>query len=82
MDDTIILVDASFESLWTIKAILCAFELTSDVRVNFSKISLIGVNSNPDFLELACGFLHYEQGSLPFKYIGLPVRENPRLSST
>lgn len=44
--DRIILADDNTDNLRAIKAILRGFELTSGLRVNFLKSSLIGVNSN------------------------------------
>lgn len=57
-DDTIILVDAIVDNIWTIEVILRGFELVSCLRVSFEKNYLIGVNSNRDFLDLAYEFLH------------------------
>lgn len=81
-DTTIIPVDATIENLWTIKDILCRFELALGLRVNFAKSSLIGVNSDQTFLDLACEFLHYKMKYVPFKCLGFPVGANPRLTST
>lgn len=50
MDDTLILADPSIVNLWTIIVILKDFELASGLRVNFFKISLIGVNVDHAFL--------------------------------
>lgn len=74
--DTIILVDATIDNLKTIKCILRGFELASGLRVNFSKSSLIEVNCDQTFLNLACEFLHYKKESLIFKYLGLQVDVN------
>lgn len=73
VDDTIILADASIDNLWSIKAILRGFELSLGLRVNFAKSALIGINSDPTFLDLSCDFLHCKQESLPFKHLGLSV---------
>lgn len=56
------------------------FDLNSCLQLNFSKSNLIGVNFDPVFLDIACSFLHYQQDSPPFKYLGLPVGANPHLS--
>lgn len=81
-DDMIILANTTIDNLWTIKASLCGFKLALGPRVNFSKSSLIRVNPNHAFLELACEFLHYKKESVPFKYLVLQIRTNPRLTST
>ncbi|CAI8594931.1 unnamed protein product [Vicia faba] len=80
--EPLILVDDTIVNLWTIKAILRGFELASGLQVIFSKSSLIGVNSGHAFLDLSREFLHCENESLPFRYLGLPIGVNPRLAST
>lgn len=76
-NDTLCIGKASVENLWTLKALLRRFEMTSELKVNFLKSCLIGVNVERDFMEMACGFLNCSEGCLPFKYLGLPVRANP-----
>lgn len=72
--DTITLDDAIIDNIWTIKAILRGFELASGLFMNFSKSSLTGVNSDHNFLDLACEFLHCRKEYLSFKYLELPIR--------
>lgn len=81
VDYMIILDDTTIDNLWTIKTIHCGFELTSGLRVKFSKSSSIRVNSDQTFLDLTYEFLYYKKDSLPFKYLGLPVGSNPRLAA-
>jgi hypothetical protein len=81
-DDTLCIGEASVENLWAIKAILRGFEMASGLKVNFWKSCLVGVNVTNDFLVMASDFLNCRLGSIPFKYLGLPVGANPRLSST
>ncbi|MCI14830.1 LINE-1 reverse transcriptase like, partial [Trifolium medium] len=80
-DDTLCIGEASYENLWTLKAILRGFELSSGLKVNFWKSCLIGVNVPPVFMENACNFLNCKQGAIPFNYLGLPVGANPRRAS-
>lgn len=75
--DTLILVNPSVESLWTIKAILRGFELASDLGVNFHKRILIRINVDPSFLDLVEVFLHCKIESFPFRYLGSPIGVNP-----
>lgn len=56
-NNTIILTIAFYKNLWFINAIFCVFELASRLQVNFSKSSLIGVNSDHALLGLDCDFL-------------------------
>jgi len=51
------------------------------LKVNF-KSSLIGVNVGDNFMEMACNFLNSNMGSVPFRYLGLPVGSNSGNSST
>jgi hypothetical protein len=81
-DDTLCIGEASFANLWSLKAILRAFELVSGLKVNFWKSCVMGVNVSNDFIRLASLFLNSKIGSVPFKYLGLPVGANPRRAST
>lgn len=81
MDKILIMVDSSINNFCLIKAILKWFEVASGLRVDFSKISLIEVNIDSDFLDLDGDFLFSNQESLPFKYLGLLVRGTPRLET-
>lgn len=82
VEDTVIHVDATIDSILTLKGILRGIELTIGILVNFSESSLIMVNSDQTFLDLSCEFFHYKMESLPFKYLGLPVGANPFLAVT
>jgi len=81
-NDTICIGEASVDNLWTLKALLRGFEMTSGLKFNFAKSCLIEVNVGREFMEAACNFMHCREGSLPFKYLGLPVGVNPRRLST
>ncbi|KAK2446576.1 hypothetical protein QL285_017365 [Trifolium repens] len=77
-DDTLCIGEASIENLWSLKAILRGFEKVSGLKVNFAKSCVIGVNVSDNFIRLASAFLNCRVGSVPFKYLGLPVGANPR----
>jgi hypothetical protein len=81
-DDTLCIGEASVENLWTLKALLHGFEMASGLKVNFWKSCPIGVNVSEDFLLMATKFLNCRRGSIPFKYLGLPVGANPQKFST
>jgi len=76
-DDTLCIGKPMVENLWALKALLRGFEMVSDLKINFFKSSLIGVNVASDFMDLACNFLNCSEGSISFKYLGLPVGANP-----
>jgi hypothetical protein len=42
----------------------------------------MGANVTDDFLDMASNFLNCRVGTIPFKYLGLPVGANPRKMST
>jgi hypothetical protein len=81
-DDTLCIGEASVENLWTLKAILRGFEMVSGLKVNFWKSNILGVNVSTNFMRLASVFLNCRVGSIPFKYLGLPVGANIRREST
>jgi hypothetical protein len=81
-DDTLCIGEASVQNLWTLKAILRGFEMVSGLKINFWKSCLLGVNVSDEFLQRGCSFLNCKRGSLPFKYLGLPVGANPRRLDT
>ena len=75
VDDTLCIGKPTVENLWALKSLLRGFEMVSGLKINFNKISLIGVNVDLEFMEMACNFLNCSKGSVPFKYLGLPVVE-------
>jgi hypothetical protein len=81
-DDTLCIGKATVDNLWALKAILRGFEMASGLKVNFWKSCLVGVNVSNEFLAMASDFLNCRIENLPFKYLGLPVGANSRLSST
>jgi hypothetical protein len=81
-DDTLCIGEASVENLWALKAILRGFEMASGLKVNYWKSGLVGVNVPSAFMDTACMFLNCRQGTIPFKYLGLPIGANPRSENT
>ncbi|MCH84201.1 RNA-directed DNA polymerase (Reverse transcriptase) [Trifolium medium] len=57
-DDILFIGEACVENLWSMKAILRWFELISDLKVNFHKSMLVGVNVENSFLTGAASVLH------------------------
>jgi hypothetical protein len=81
-DDTLCIGEATIDNLWTLKAVLRGFEMSSGLKVNFWKSYVMGINVSEEFLGMASNFLNCRVGSTPFKYLGLPVGANPRKWST
>lgn len=72
------MIDPTLENLWITKAILRGFGLSSKLWVNFFKTSLIRVNVDQLFLSFVGDFINCEIEILLFKYLGFPIRGNPR----
>lgn len=72
-DDTIIFCPPDLDVLLNIKKSLIVFHLTSGLKVNFFKSSLMGVNLDDTWLDNAATALQCKRGSLPFDYLGLPI---------
>jgi hypothetical protein len=70
VDDTLCIGKPTVDNLWAIKSLLRGFEMVSGLKINFFKSSLIGVNVDNEFMEMACNFLNCSQGSVPFNYLG------------
>jgi len=81
-DDTLCIGKPTVENLWAMKSLLRGFEMVSDLKINFFKSSLIGVNVDKDFMDMMCNFLNCSRGSVPFKYLGLLVGANAKSMST
>lgn len=70
------------ENLLSMEAIVRCFELAPSLKINFSKSRLVGVNMDGSHLSLAVGFLNCKSRILRFKFIGIPIEENPRRAAT
>jgi len=81
-DDTLCIGEATVDNLWTSKAILRGFEMVSELKVNFHKSCVMGVNVSLEFLEMASNFLNCNVGSLPFTYLGFSVGANAHCMAT
>jgi len=78
VDDTLFLCDANFVNVVSIKDILRCYELASELKINFQKSKLAGLNVERNFLACYAKALNYTQRKVPFKYVGLEVGGNPR----
>ncbi|GKV05111.1 hypothetical protein SLEP1_g17152 [Rubroshorea leprosula] len=81
-DDTIFMGEAAEKNIWTVKCIMRAFELVSSLKVNYKKSSLIGVNTNEEWINRMAWMLNCKMDSLPYKYLGMPMGANPRRVDT
>ncbi|GKV22123.1 hypothetical protein SLEP1_g32015 [Rubroshorea leprosula] len=77
-DDSIFFCEASDENIKTIKGILHTFELVSRLKVNFFKSALYGINVKSEEINEWAESLNCVEGTIPFKYLGIPVGANSR----
>ncbi|XP_058724719.1 uncharacterized protein LOC131596153 [Vicia villosa] len=77
-DDTIILGNGDEQNLWCLKAILRGFELMAGLKINFSKINIVGINLCEDYIQMSSTFMSCGIGVTPFKFLGVMVGDSPR----
>lgn len=70
--DSLVFSEAKVEQIRHLRAILTIFEAASGLHVNWSKSSLFAVNKVDDMGLLAAN-LGCQVGSLPTKYLGMPL---------
>ena len=72
VDDTLIFCEANLDQILFLHMILIWFEVVSSLNINLgkSKLVLVGVVHNFDLL---LNVLGCKQGTLPMKYLGLPL---------
>ncbi|XP_075648654.1 uncharacterized protein LOC142619443 [Castanea sativa] len=73
-DDTLIFCDVNIDHLLNLRMVLIWFEAVSGLKVNLGKSELVAVGSVHD-MDLLVAVLGCKQGSLPMKYLGLPLGE-------
>ncbi|GLU19134.1 hypothetical protein SLE2022_353990 [Rubroshorea leprosula] len=81
-DDTLIFGTATEDNVWTTKCIMRAFELVSGLKINYGKSSFIGINVDNIWEKEMTWLLNCKPGSLPCKYLGIPLRADPRRIDT
>lgn len=81
-DDTMFFGKDVLQNVVVIKAMLRSFELISGLKVNFckSKFGAVGVDDSDQ--ERYDDLLNCRLLKLPFSYLGLPIRANPRRRNT
>lgn len=79
-DDTLLIVPAMDSQLLALKNMLTVFSESTGLKVNFHKPCILPINvDNSETARLAAIF-GCQVGSLPFTYLGLPVRTTrPRI---
>ncbi|XP_058786925.1 uncharacterized protein LOC131661401 [Vicia villosa] len=82
VDDTLLIGDGSWNHIWAIKSVLRGFEMVSGLRINFHKSKLIGININPNVLEIATTLISCRSEDKHFKFLGIMIGSNPRRISS
>ncbi|GKV34399.1 hypothetical protein SLEP1_g42774 [Rubroshorea leprosula] len=77
-DDTILFGEATEKNVLAMKGILRAFEIVSGLKVSFNKSQLMGICVQEEWLDRMAWLLCCKKGSMPFKYLGIPIGGNPR----
>jgi len=82
VDDTLLVGSGGINHIHTMKVVLCFFELVLGLSINFVKIQLVGVAIEESMLGTYAKMLNCKIFKVPFTYLGIPVGNNLRRSST
>ncbi|KAJ9567733.1 hypothetical protein OSB04_003699 [Centaurea solstitialis] len=72
-DDAIFVGEWSTSNARNLARILRCFYLSSALKVNFQKSSIVGIGVNDTEISLLANLLNCKVGSLPMNYLGLPI---------
>lgn len=67
----------SQKQLFFLKSLAHTYEMTSSLRVNYSKSIIMLINVNDERMKLLAGTFNCQIGSLPFTQLGLPMGVSP-----
>jgi hypothetical protein len=73
VDDTIIMVDCSVQSIRNLKLILYCFEWLTGLKINYHKSEVFVFGGSQQEKENLANMLNCSLGSLPLKYLGIPI---------
>jgi len=72
-DDTILFMEHDLQKAVNMKLILCIFEQLSGLKINFHKSEIFCFGKAREEEHQYKQILGCESGSLPFKYLGIPI---------
>ena len=78
VDDTLLLGVKSWANVRVLRVVLLLFKAMSGLKVNFNKSMMVGVNISESWLVEAAAILNCKVGKVPFVYLGLSIRGDPR----
>ena len=73
-DDTLVFCNANINQMLILHMVLIWFEAVSSLKINLGKSELVAVGTVHN-MEILVAVLGCNQGSLPMKYLGLPLGE-------
>ena len=79
-DDTILFMDHDLSKALNMKLILCLFEQLSGLKINFNNSEIFCFGKAKE-IEQYKEIFGCEVGSLPFKYLGIPIHYRKLLNS-
>ncbi|XP_016168905.1 uncharacterized protein LOC107611504 [Arachis ipaensis] len=82
IDDTILFCPSEDETMKNYKRLLRWFELMFGLSINFDKSSLIPINCDEQLVQRMCSLWGCKSGTLPMRYLRVPLGANPRLLKT
>ncbi|GAU36842.1 hypothetical protein TSUD_213660 [Trifolium subterraneum] len=77
-EDTLLMGTKSWANVRALRVVLVLFDTMSGLKVNFNKSMLVGVNIPDSWLGEAASALGCRVGNIPFLYLGLPIRGDPK----
>ncbi|KAF1866830.1 hypothetical protein Lal_00018216 [Lupinus albus] len=76
VDDAILIGDCSDQNIWVMKSILKLFELSYELKINFAKCNLRGLNVDDALMMKISSYLRCKVSSESFSYLGIPVGDD------
>ncbi|EOY04512.1 Uncharacterized protein TCM_019755 [Theobroma cacao] len=82
VDDIVIFLEPSTNNALNIKRFLRSFELLSSININYGKSYVYPVGVENSVASNMVNIMCYNVGTLPFTYLGRPLKANPRNLAT
>jgi hypothetical protein len=73
VDDTLLILPAELDQVIAPKKALNNFSLSTGLKVNFHKSSMVPINVSSERISLLAESFGYQVASLPFTYLGFPL---------
>lgn len=73
VDDTMLYGQSTIEEEDAYKTILIQYTSASSQEINLEKLEIVFFNTNQNLEQQICQILYFKRGSLPCKYLGIPL---------